>query len=238
MIRGNMQPASTLIKGTLLKRYKRFLADVELQDGQIVTAHCPNTGAMTGCAEPGYNVFLSESNNPKRKLAFTWELAKTHDGDWIGINTHNANKLVAEAISNNVISQLQGYAYCKPEVKYGSQNSRIDFLLSDAQRPDCYVEVKSVTLLDNGCGYFPDAKTTRGTKHLMELSEVASEGKRAVLLFCVQHSGIQRVSVAKHIDPLYAQAMRHAVQQGVEIFAYGCQINEQKVEINQQLEFN
>lgn len=224
-----------LIQGTLTKRYKRFLADVQLPDGSIVIAHCPNTGAMTGCAEPGWQVWLSPSTNPKRKLGYTWEVVKTDQKHWIGINTHKANALVKEALADNKIPELIGYAEHKAEVKFGKENSRIDFLLSDDQKVDCYVEVKSVTLLQNELGYFPDAKTLRGQKHLRELSSIVKQGKRAVLLFCVQHSGIQSVGVAKHIDPDYADEFNVAMENGVEILCYACHIDSENIFINQPL---
>lgn len=235
-----MQFNTPLIKGKLIKRYKRFLADVELETGELVTAHCPNTGAMTGCAEPGFEVWLSPSNNPKRKLAFTWELAIDHSGQWIGINTQNANKLVFEAIQNDKISELTGYDSCTSEVKYGEENSRIDFLLTGSERQNCFIEVKSVTLLDNAklkSGIFPDAKTTRGAKHLRELAKIAKNGDRAIIFFCVQHSGIDTVSVAEKIDPVYAEEMQHAIAAGVEVMAYGCKISQEKLYINQRLKF-
>ncbi|GAC19105.1 DNA/RNA nuclease SfsA [Paraglaciecola arctica] len=232
-----MQFSSTLIQGTLIKRYKRFLADVELADGSIVIAHCPNTGAMTGCAEPGWKVWLSPSNNPKRKLLYTWEVVLTDQHHWIGINTHKANVLVKEAIQENRIAELVGYQTLKAEVKFGEENSRIDFLLTDHKKADCYIEVKSVTLLDDKAGYFPDAKTLRGQKHLRELSIIASQGKRAVLFFCVQHSGIQSVQVAKHIDPDYAMELKQAMLNGVQILCYGCEISSEKIYINQPLQF-
>jgi len=236
-----MQFNMPLIKGKLLKRYKRFLADVELESGEVVVAHCPNTGAMTGCAEPGYEVWLSPSTNPKRKLAYTWELAKNHHNHWIGINTHNANKLVHEAILGGKIVELSGYQSIKPEVKYGEENSRIDFLLADEHKPNCYVEVKSVTLLsdkDKNSGVFPDAKTARGAKHLRELSKISSTGERAIIFFCVQHSGIDTVSVADQIDHEYAEEMHKALASGVEIIVYGCEIGQEKIHINQRLKFN
>jgi sugar fermentation stimulation protein A len=232
-----MQFSSPLIQGTLIKRYKRFLADVQLADGSTVIAHCPNTGAMTGCAEPGWKVWLSPSNNPKRKLLYTWEVVLTEQGHWIGINTHKANVLVKEAIQQNKISELVGYKNVKAEVKFGEENSRIDFLLSDSEKADCYVEVKSVTLLNDNKGYFPDAKTLRGQKHLRELSIIASQGKRAVLFFCVQHSGIQSVQVAQHIDPDYAKELKQAMLSGVQILCYDCKINSEKIYINQSLQF-
>lgn len=232
-----MDFSSPLIQGTLIKRYKRFLADVQLADGSIVIAHCPNTGAMTGCAEPGWQVWLSPSDNPKRKLLYTWEVVLTDQRHWIGINTHKANKLVKEAIQKNKIAELIGYQNLQAEVKFGEENSRIDFLLTDPEKADCYVEVKSVTLLENNMGYFPDAKTVRGQKHLRELSLIANQGKRAVLLFCVQHSGIQSVQVAKHIDLDYANELEQAMLNGVQILCYGCEISSEKIFINQSLPF-
>ena len=232
-----MQFSSPLIQGTLIKRYKRFLADVQLADGSIVIAHCPNTGAMTGCAEPGWKVWLSPSNNPKRKLLYTWEVVLTSQLHWIGINTHRANLLVKEAIQAGKIAELFDYKTLKAEVRFGEENSRIDFLLTDPKKVDCYVEVKSVTLLDDNLGYFPDAKTLRGQKHLRELSFIANQGKRAVLLFCVQHSGIQSMQVAKHIDPDYAKELKQAMLNGVQILCYGCKINSEKIYINQSLPF-
>ena len=230
-----MQFYNSLIEGILVKRYKRFLTDVTLLNGEEVVAHCPNTGAMTGCAEPGMQVWLSPSNNPKRKLGYTWELGVTQQGHWIGINTNNANKIVAEALATHAIQELQGYETVRPEVRFGHENSRIDFLLSSSDKKDCYVEVKSVTLLEEGQGYFPDAKTVRGQKHLRELTAMVEQGYRAVLLFCVQHSGIHSVKVAENIDPKYAQMFKHAVDVGVEVLAYSCAINEQNITLNQRL---
>ena len=232
-----MDFSSPLIQGTLIKRYKRFLADVKLADGSIVIAHCPNTGAMTGCAEPGWKVWLSPSTNPKRKLLYTWEVVLTDQNHWIGINTHKANELVKEAIQENKIAELIGYQNLQAEVKFGEEKSRIDFLLTDATKADCYVEVKSVTLLQNNKGYFPDAKTLRGQKHLRELSAIANQGKRAVLFFCVQHTGIQSVQVAEHIDLDYAKELKQALSSGVQILCYGCEISPEKIFINQSLPF-
>jgi sugar fermentation stimulation protein A len=232
-----MQFSPPLIRGTLIKRYKRFLADVQLADGSIVIAHCPNTGAMTGCAEPGWQVWLSPSTNPKRKLAFTWEVVKTFDDHWIGINTHRANSLVKEAILNDKIVELIGYKNLQAEVKFGEEKSRVDFLLTDPQKVDCYVEVKSVTLLQDQKGYFPDAKTLRGQKHLRELSLVAKQGKRAVLLYCVQHTGIKSVQVAEHIDHDYAATLKLALHSGVQVLSYACHIGSEKIYINQSLPF-
>lgn len=149
-----MQFETNLLSGTLIKRYKRFLADVELDDGSVVTAHCPNTGAMTGCAEPGSRVYLSEHDNPKRKLKFTWEIVINSQGDWIGVNTGKANKLVEEAICTKIITCFAEYNKVSREVKYGQENSRVDLVLQETGLLDCYVEVKSVTLKQDGIGFF------------------------------------------------------------------------------------
>ncbi|MEF1184700.1 DNA/RNA nuclease SfsA, partial [Vibrio sinaloensis] len=170
---------------TLIQRYKRFLADITLPDGSERTIHCANTGAMTGCATPGNAVWYSTSDNPKRKYPNSWELTETAQGHRICINTARANQLAVEAIQSGTIGELQGYDQLQTEVKYGNENSRIDILLNSENKPKCYIEVKSVTLLDEklaGQGYFPDAVTTRGQKHLRELSEMAQSGHRAVLL--------------------------------------------------------
>ncbi|WP_110455888.1 DNA/RNA nuclease SfsA [Shewanella algidipiscicola] len=209
-----------LQQGTLIKRYKRFLADIELCDGSQITIHCPNTGSMRNCLFPGEKVWFSTSDNPKRKYPNTWELAQTDTGHLIGINTGRANALAAEAIADGVITELQGYSQLRREVKYGNENSRIDLLLEDARLGRCYIEVKSCTLLEQQQGYFPDAVSTRGQKHLRELIEMVHLGHRAILLFVVQHSGIDRVSAAQHIDPDYAQLLFQAHQAGVEILAY------------------
>jgi sugar fermentation stimulation protein A len=236
-----MKFTDALIKGKLLKRYKRFLADVELDNGDIVVAHCPNTGAMTGCAEPGFQVWLSRSTNPKRKLGFTWELARTFENEWIGINTNRANALVAEALARSAIPELSSYMKVNSEVKYGRENSRIDFLISEhageLSGQDCYLEVKSVTLMRLNKGYFPDAASLRGQKHLRELTSMVELGHRAVLLYCVQHSGISDVSVAEDIDPNYAVELKRAILAGVEVLCYSTKIDEEKIIINQRLPF-
>lgn len=239
-----MKFANKLIKGKLLKRYKRFLADIELDNGLVVTAHCPNTGSMTGCAEPGYEVWLSKSDNPKRKLAFTWELVVTSEGHWISINTHNANKVIGEALSENHLPELGSYNYVSSEVKYGHEGSRIDFLLRQhgggeeaKDLADCYVEVKSVTLLQDNQGFFPDARTVRGQKHLRELTAMVQQGHRAVLLYCVQHSGIESVQVAQHIDPDYATELSLAIAAGIEVLCYSTKIDQEKIIINQRIPF-
>lgn len=239
-----------LKKATLVKRYKRFLADVILEDGSETTIHVANTGSMTGCATPGDTVWYSTSPNLKRKYPFSWELAQTKQNHFICVNTMQANILGQEAIENGVVNELQGYENLTREVKYGEENSKIDILLSDANllstskeinnKPDCFVEIKSVTLYrgeveKGGCGAFPDAVTTRGQKHLRELMSIAAAGNRAVLLFIVLHSGIESVEAAGDIDPKYAQLLKQAANSGVEILAYGCDMSHEGLIVNRQL---
>ncbi|WP_336755817.1 DNA/RNA nuclease SfsA [Pantoea sp. USHLN298] len=204
----------------LIARYKRFLADVETSEGEILTIHCANTGAMTGCATPGDRVWYSTSDSLTRKYPHSWELTETQQGHWICVNTLRANQLVAEALDQQRLPELAGYSQRQAEVRYGSEKSRIDFLLKAQDRRNCYIEVKSVTLLHEGKGYFPDAVTVRGQKHLRELAMVAAEGHRAVLLFAVLHSGIEDVSPARHIDVAYAEQLVQAQREGVEVLAY------------------
>ncbi|MBF4177612.1 DNA/RNA nuclease SfsA [Lelliottia nimipressuralis] len=220
-----MKFSPALQQATLIQRYKRFLADVITPEGEHLTLHCPNTGAMTGCATPGDTVWYSTSANLKRKYAHTWEITETQQGAFICVNTQRANPLVKEAIDAGLIPELMGYSTLKGEVKYGEEGSRIDFMLKADDRPECYIEVKSVTLADRDNGYFPDAVTLRGQKHLRELMSVAAAGKRAVLLFAVLHSAIERFSPARHIDPKYAQLLNEAQKQGVEVFAYKAELS-------------
>ncbi len=233
-----MKFSSNLERGILIRRYKRFLTDVELASGETITIHCPNTGSMRNCAEPGFGVWYSQSNNPKRKYPCTWELAETPEGEFIGINTNNANKLVKEALLSGAIAEVSEYTDVASEVKYGSENSRIDFLLKGDGLRDCYVEVKSVTLLEDDSGWFPDAVSERGQKHLRELASVAQGGQRAVLLYCVQHTGIHCVRPARQIDPKYAAAMEEAVSAGVEVLSYGCEISPEQIVLGQRLGFS
>jgi len=223
---------SQLQQGTLIKRYKRFLADVTSADGEELTIHCPNTGAMTGCAEPGFTVYYSTSENPKRKYPNTFELAQNQYGHFIGINSVKANELVKDAIEANLVPQLSGYQLLQTEVKYGEENSRIDIKLSDPDKGKCYVEVKSTTLLldpETGLGAFPDAVTTRGQKHVRELAHIAQSGQRAVLVFLVQHTGIHKVKVADHIDPKYAQEIKKARELGLEILVLRTHIDPDQI---------
>jgi sugar fermentation stimulation protein A len=227
-----MQFSPPLQSATLIQRYKRFLADVVTPTGETLTLHCPNTGAMTGCATPGDTVWYSTSENTKRKYAHTWELTQTQAGAWICVNTLRANMLVKEALMADRLPTLTGYSALKSEVKYGSEQSRIDFMLQAEERRNCYIEVKSVTLADKAQGYFPDAVTLRGQKHLRELMSVAAAGDRAVLLFAVLHSAIDRFLPARHIDPKYAQLLSEAQRQGVEILIYKAELSAENMSLS------
>ncbi|MEQ5400773.1 DNA/RNA nuclease SfsA [Providencia rettgeri] len=227
-----LQPA------TLIKRYKRFLADVTLPSGEEITIHCANTGAMTGCATPGDTIWYSTSNNTKRKYPYSWELTQTTNGHFICINTLRANQLVAQALAEKHIPELSEYSVIKPEVKYGTENSRIDFYLTQNGLPDCFIEVKSVTLLENNQGFFPDAVTLRGQKHLRELMHIAKEGKTAILLFVALHTGIHVASAAAHIDKQYALLLEEARQSGVEVLCYQADITVQQMVLSKQIHFN
>ena len=220
-----MKFSPALQPATLIQRYKRFLADVITPAGETLTLHCPNTGAMTGCATPGDTVWYSTSENTKRKYPHTWEMTETQSGAFICVNTLRANQLVKEALTNGMLPELVGYGTQKSEVKYGDEGSRIDFMLQAEDRPECYIEVKSVTLAEKEQGYFPDAITERGQKHLRELMSVAAEGKRAVIFFAVLHSAITRFSPAHHIDAKYAQLLVEAQLKGVEILVYKAELS-------------
>ena len=209
-----LQPAK------LIKRYKRFLADIEFTTGEVTTIHCANTGAMKGCAEPDDTVWYSSSTNSKRKYPLSWEITQSQANHFICVNTLRANQLVEEALNSHVIKELAGFDTLQREVKYGNENSRVDFLATYKNGPDIYIEVKSVTLLENNHGYFPDAVTTRGQKHLRELMDMVAQGHKAVLLFAVLHSGIDAISVAIHVDPTYAKLLEEAQRVGVDILAY------------------
>ena len=226
----------TLYQGQLLKRYKRFLADIHTDNGDF-TAHCPNTGAMTGCAEPGRDVWFSLSDNPKRKYAATWELVDTGSGI-CSVNTGRANKLVAEAITTGVIDNVGDVASLKPEIAIPQGNGRFDFGLQDAAG-QVYIEVKSVTLVTgDGHGAFPDAVSSRAKKHVDALRVCVAQGHRGVLIFCAQHTGIDQVSPAFEIDPAYACALKTAQAAGVEIRAYGCQTDLLEMTIDRSIALN
>ncbi|WP_460234657.1 DNA/RNA nuclease SfsA [Aurantivibrio plasticivorans] len=229
-----------LIKGRFVRRYKRFFADVELESGETVTAHCPNTGSMKNCLVEGSPCWISKSDNPKRKLAYTWEIATVPGRKKAGVNTGRANALVEEAIKNGVIEELQGYSEIRREVPYGAERSRIDFFLAGhAKQKDCYVEVKNVTLaLSKGVGAFPDSISERGQKHLRELMSQVDKGYRAVLLFCVQHTGIEHVVPADDIDVRYGELLREALYLGVEVLAYRAALTAREIAIKERIAFS
>jgi sugar fermentation stimulation protein A len=218
-----MKFPQTLLEGRLIKRYKRFLLDVQLANGEVLTAHTSNTGAMTGCSTPGSRVWLSKSDNPKRKYPHTWEIVEVSPNVLCGINTLRSNHLVAEAIEGGAISELLDYVTIRREVNYGQERSRIDLLLEADEscgKPPCYVEVKNVTLAEKGVALFPDAVTTRGAKHLRELMGVVAAGQRAVIFFCVQRDDCDEFRPADDIDCVYGRVLRQAMAAGVEVFAY------------------
>ena len=224
-----------LMPGTLIKRYKRFLADITLQDGVEITAHCANTGSMLGVQEPGSGVWVSPANNPKRKLQYSWELVRV-GGGLVGINTGRANRLAEEAITAGAIPELTGYRTMRREVKYG-KNSRIDLLLSEPEKPDCYVEVKSVTLKRGKLAEFPDAVTARGAKHLGELADRVRDGERAVMLYVIQRDDVNEFAVAADIDPAYAEAVDAARAAGVEALCYRCRVTPDRIMVDAPVGF-
>jgi sugar fermentation stimulation protein A len=229
-----MQFPDPLIRGRLLRRYKRFLSDIELDSGEIVVAHCANPGAMTGLKDTGAPVWLSPSRNPKRKLKYSWELIQV-DGHMVGINTAWPNRIVEEAVAAHMVPELAGYPSLRREVPYG-RNSRIDLLLESADRPPCYLEVKNVHLKRTaGLAEFPDSVTKRGTKHLRELSEMADQGARAVMFFLVQRGDCASFQVAADIDPDYDRALHAALDHGVEVLCYSCRVGEQAIELDRPL---
>ncbi len=226
-----------LEEGRLIRRYKRFLADIETASGELLTIHCPNTGSMFNCMVEGGAVWFSRSSDPKRKLPGTWELAQTPQGRWACVNTARANPLVEEALREGVISELAGFTTLKREVPYGEESSRIDFRL-EYPSGMAYVEVKSVTLGFDGTrvAAFPDAKTQRGAKHLRELSSLARQGIRAVQLYCVNLSDIDAVRPAGEIDAAYAEALKEAKAAGVEVLAYGAVLTPTEIRLTRRLE--
>ncbi|MEE4677556.1 DNA/RNA nuclease SfsA [Pseudomonas alliivorans] len=232
-----MRFSPELEQGRLIIRYKRFLADIETDSGELLTIHCPNTGSMLNCMMPGGRVWFSRSSDPKRKLPGTWEISETPQGRFACINTGRANTLVEEALRAGVISELNGFTALKREVAYGQEKSRVDFRL---EYPDghVYLEVKSVTLGfdESAVAAFPDAVTQRGARHLRELAALAREGVRSVLLYCVNLTGIESVRPAQEIDPAYALALKDAMDAGVEVLAYGVHLDPQEVRIDRRLQ--
>jgi len=229
---------SPLVRGRLLRRYKRFLADVELDDGGTVTASCPNTGSMLGLTAPGTVVWLSVSDRPGRKYRHTWELlevASPGGPTVVGINTGHPNRLVSQAILAGAVAEFAGYDSLRPEVKYG-RNSRIDLLLEAERRASCYVEVKNVHLSRSpGLAEFPDSVTARGAKHLAELAEIARGGARAVMFFLIQRGDARSFALAPDIDPVYAESFAQAAAAGVEAMAYCCRVTPDTISLDRRL---
>ena len=222
-----------LIPGTLLKRYKRFLADVKLGSGEIVTAHCPNTGSMKGCSEPGRTIYLSSHDNPKRKYKYTWELIAMPTS-LVGVNTLVPNRLVFKSIDQKLIPELSEYNHIEREVKVG-KHSRIDLMLKDGSPKRCYIEIKNCTLVNKTVAQFPDAVTSRGLKHINELENLAKAGHRSMMFYFIQRMDARVFRPADHIDPEYGRRLRQAVETGVEVLAYDVRINLQGIELNKNI---
>ena len=240
-----MEYERPLLTGKLIQRYKRFLSDIEITSpaeraGEVVTAHCANTGSMTNCKDDGAKVWLFDSQNPKRKLPLSWEWVEVEGQYKACINTARANQLVKEALLNNVISEVQLTSATQLKAEPKVDEGRLDFLInSDTDDQLTYIEVKSVTLLgEDNIGYFPDAVTARGLKHIEVLMRLKAEGQRSILFFCVPHEGIKQVKVADHVDPAYAKKLREAIQAGVEVLAYQVEFQQQGMLLRQPLKVN
>jgi len=224
-----------LIPGILKKRYKRFLADVRLENGKVVTAHCPNTGSMHGCCEPGRPVYLSYHDNPKRKLKYTWQLISMPTS-LVGVNTLVPNRLVYTSIIGGLVPELCGYETVQREASIGD-HTRIDLMLDSEIHGRCYVEIKNCTLVNDGIAYFPDAVTARGLKHLDELVHLAASGFRTVMFYFIQRMDAKRFRPADHIDAAYGRELRHAVKQGIEIMVYDVFIDFEQIRLNRKIPF-
>ncbi len=224
-----MKFPTPLIRTTLVKRYKRFLADVRLESGEVITIHCANPGSMLGLTEPGIPAFISDSGNPKRKLRYSLEMIEV-DGSLIGVNTNLPNKLAVEAIEASRIPELTGYDTLRTEVKYGT-NSRIDILLETDGKPDVFVEVKNVHFVrTKGIHEFPDSVTARGAKHLDEMANEVANGNRAAMLYVIQRSDGDRFKIAEDLDPTYAEAFKRATNAGVEAYAIRCNVHTDQID--------
>jgi sugar fermentation stimulation protein A len=226
-------PFPPLIRGTLLQRYKRFLADVRLENGRTVTAHCPNTGSMTGCAQPGRPVYLSVSDNPKRKYPYTWELIDM-PGSLVGVNTNTPNRLVFETLRNGMIEEFAEYAVVKREVSI-AKGVRIDIAMGNESADRCYLEIKNCTLVEGGIARFPDAVTERGRRHLIELERLAAEGYRCAMFYLIQRMDAERFAPAADIDPAYSRQLTAAKAGGLEILAYDVNIDLAGIRLNRSL---
>ncbi|SFL18151.1 DNA/RNA nuclease SfsA [Shimia haliotis] len=232
-----MRFSTPLVPAVLIRRYKRFLADARLEDGTEITAHCANPGSMLGLKEPGMKIWLEPNDDPKKKLKFGWRLVDHENGHFTGVDTSVPNRALKSALLAHKVAALADYPMVRPEVKYG-ENSRIDFLLTAEGKPDLYVEVKSVTLSrQEGLAEFPDSVTARGTKHLTELQNMVAEGHRAIMLYLVQRTDAERVTLADDIDPTYAAAFDAAIAAGVEVMAIGCNITPEAITVGDPLPF-
>ncbi|MEM7212464.1 MAG: DNA/RNA nuclease SfsA [Pseudomonadota bacterium] len=229
-----MEFSRPLVPGRLIRRYKRFLADVELEDGQVVTAHCANPGSMLGLKTPGIRVWLEPNDDPKRKLKFAWKLVELESG-LAGIDTGVPNRVVGEALMAKMIPELSSYETIRPEQKYG-EKSRIDFLLTEDGLPDAYVEVKNVHLMrKQGLAEFPDSVTARGAKHLAELANEVANGNRAIMLYVVQMDGPERFDLSRDIDPIYGDAFDAATSQGVEVLVWRCMLDTTRITLDRPI---
>ncbi len=233
-----MQFPSPLIRGTFIRRYKRFLTDVKLDSGDTITCACANTGSMKGLLNPGTGVWLSLSDSPTRKYPHTWEMVENDisgQPTLVGINTNHPNRLLADAIQEKRIAPFKGYADMRREVKYG-KNSRIDILLQDERKGLCYVEIKNVHFMrKKGLAEFPDSVTARGTKHLGELADMVAQGHRAAMVFLVQRADATRVTLARDIDPTYGAAFDAAIAAGVEAYAYRCALTPETIKVDKKI---
>lgn len=225
-----------IIRGTLLQRYKRFLADIELDTGETIVAHCPNSGRMTGCSQPGRPVYVSPQNSPKRKLKYTWEIIDMPDS-LVGINTQVPNRLVYHAAKAGMIDELSGYDAVKREVRAGT-HTRFDLMLSGNGKKPCYVEIKNSTLVENRIAFFPDAVTSRGKNHLVELQKLVRAGHRCVMFFLVQRMDANRFKPADHIDPAYGSQLRLAAKNGVEILVYDVHMDLETIGLRNPLPYD
>ena len=228
-----MKFENSLIHGRLIKRYKRFLADVTLDNGETITAHCTNSGSMKSCLEEDAEVYLSPVNDPKRKTKFTWEMIKIN-GNWVGINTSNPNKLAFDAVKKGTIEKLKGYTEVRREVTF--DDSRFDVMAKN-EKETCFIEVKNVTLKEGDYALFPDAVTSRGKKHLETLIKVKEQGMRAVMLYIIQRMDVSVFAPAKDIDPEYAKTLKKAYEKGVEIIPVQAKVSPEKIELINELPF-
>lgn len=228
-----MKFESKLIPGKLIRRYRRFLADIQLQDGSIVVAHCTNSGSMKSCIEENALVYLSLAKDPKRKTRFTWEMIQINDS-WIGVNTSIPNQLVYEAVRDQEITQLQGYSFVKREVKF--EDSRFD-VYAENKTERCFIEVKNVSMKVGNAVLFPDAITTRGQKHLETLIRVKEQGIRAVMVYVIQRMDIEVFGPAKDVDPKYAETLNRAINAGVEVIAIQAIVSPIGIQLGPQIPF-